>query len=89
MALELSEKAKIIEGFQRHKSDTASPEVQIALMTKRIQGLTDHFRSNKKDHHSRRGLMKIVGRRRRLLDYLRKQEPNSYRKLIADLGLRK
>ena len=81
-------KKDIIEKFQQHEGDTGSPEVQIALMTTRITELTEHFKTHKKDHHSRRGLLKLVGQRRALLNYLKKSDFNRYRKLIGDLGLR-
>ena len=85
------EKQAIIAKYATHEGDTGSPEVQIALLTKRIKSLTEHLKVNKKDHHSRRGLLLMVGQRRGLLDYLKKTDIESYRKLIADatLGLRK
>lgn len=89
MALETVQKQEIITGFQLHETDTGSPEVQIALLTERINGLTDHLRSNRQDHHSRRGLLKLVGRRRRLLAYLSDNNVERYRTTIARLGLRK
>jgi small subunit ribosomal protein S15 len=79
----------IIEEFGTHDSDTGSPEVQVALLTERINHLTEHLRSHKKDHHSRRGLLMMVGKRRRLLGYLRDQDVERYRSLIAKLGLRR
>ena len=82
-------KAEIIDQFRQHGTDTGSPEVQIALLTDRIQYLTDHFKTHEKDHHSRRGLLKIVGKRRSLLNYLRKKDVERYRKVITDLGIRK
>jgi small subunit ribosomal protein S15 len=82
-------KAKVIAEHQRAKGDTGSPEVQIALLTARINGLNDHFRVNVKDHHSRRGLLRMVSRRRKLLDYLKTRNTDSYRTLIEKLGLRK
>lgn len=82
------EKNDIIEKYQLHPNDRGSAPVQIALLTARINDLTDHFRKHKQDHHSRRGLLKMVGRRRRLLDYLRRTDLERYRELIADLGLR-
>ncbi len=82
-------KAEVVEQFQRTKGDTGSPEVQVALLTARITVLTDHFKSHKKDHHSRRGLLSMVSRRRKLLDYLKDRKPDSYRQLIEKLGLRK
>ncbi len=89
MPLEPERKTEIIEKFRRHETDTGSPEVQIAILTDRINQLTQHFEVHKKDHHSRRGLMKLVGQRRRLLDYLKSKDINRYRVLIQDLGLRK
>ncbi|HTR02501.1 MAG TPA: 30S ribosomal protein S15 [Thermoanaerobaculia bacterium] len=84
-----SGKTKIVEQYRTHDSDTGSPEVQVALLTNRIAYLTEHFQSNAKDHHSRRGLLKMVGRRRRLLEYLRSENADRYHKLIERLGLRK
>jgi small subunit ribosomal protein S15 len=89
MALEAVHKQEIITGFRLHETDTGSPEVQIALLTERINELTDHLRSNRHDHHSRRGLLQMVGRRRRLLAYLSKNNVERYRSTIARLGLRK
>ncbi len=83
------EKTKIIEKFKQHEGDTGSPEVQVALLTDRISHLTEHFKTHKKDNHSRRGLLKMVGNRRSLLDYLKKTNVDRYKKLIKDLGLRK
>jgi small subunit ribosomal protein S15 len=82
-------KQNTIERFKRHEVDTGSPEVQIALLTERITNLTEHLKTHKKDHHSRRGLLVMVGRRRRLLNYLKNQDINSYRDLIKQLGIRK
>jgi len=82
-------KQEIIDKYKRHEGDTGSPEVQIALLTERITYLTDHFKTHKKDHHSRRGLLKMVGQRRRLLDYLFKQDIERYRTIIQSLGLRR
>jgi len=82
-------KSEIIEKYKVHSSDTGSSEVQIALLTDRIHYLTDHFKTHKKDHHSRQGLLKLVGQRRSLLDYLRKKDINKYRTLIQELGIRK
>lgn len=82
-------KKEIISSFKRHDSDTGSPEVQIAILTERINYLTDHFKVHKKDHHSRRGLLKIVGQRRRLLDYLKKKDVERYRTIIERLGIRR
>lgn len=89
MALLKDRKQEIVSKFARGEGDTGSPEVQIALLSARIQYLTDHFKTHGKDHHSRRGLLKIVGRRRRLLDYLKKKDPNRYKVIIEELGLRK
>lgn len=83
------EKTDIISQYRTHDSDTGSPEVQIALLSNRITYLTDHFKSHAKDHHSRRGLLKLVGRRRRLLDYLKKTDVERYRTIIDKLGIRK
>jgi small subunit ribosomal protein S15 len=82
-------KQEIIEKFKAHDSDTGSPEVQIALLSERITYLTEHFRTHKKDHHSRRGLLKIVGQRRRLLDYLKSKDVERYRTVIKELGIRR
>jgi len=89
MALTLEAKKSVVEQYRTHESDTGSPEVQIALLTERINGLTDHFRANAKDHHSRRGLLMLVGKRRALLDYLRRSDIERYRSIIKRLGLRK
>ncbi len=89
MTITKEEKTRLIKKYQVHEGDTGSPEVQIALLTERINGLTSHFEMHKKDHHSRRGLLKMVGRRRALLNYLRKKDIERYRKVISDLGLRK
>jgi small subunit ribosomal protein S15 len=89
MALDTTNKAQIVKDFQRAQGDTGSPEVQVALLTARINGLTDHFKANAKDHHSRRGLLKMVSQRRKLLDYLKGNNADSYRNLIERLGLRK
>ena len=89
MAVTVAEKAKVIADNQRAKGDTGSPEVQVALLTARINGLNEHFRVNVKDHHSRRGLLSMVSRRRKLLDYLKSRNTDSYRSLIEKLGLRK
>jgi small subunit ribosomal protein S15 len=89
MAVTVQEKAKVIAAHQRAKGDTGSPEVQIALLTARINGLNDHFKVNVKDHHSRRGLLRMVSRRRKLLDYLKTRNAETYRELIDKLGLRK
>ncbi len=82
-------KAEIIKEYGRTPNDTGSPEVQVALLTERINVLTEHLKENKKDHHSRRGLLKMVGKRRGLLDYLKRTDLEGYRALIAKLGLRK
>jgi len=82
-------KTSIIGDNRLHDSDTGSPEVQIALLSKRITDLTDHFKTHKKDHHSRRGLLMLVGQRRRLLDYLKRKDVNRYKNLIDKLGIRK
>ena len=82
-------KAEIIKKYGRTPNDTGSPEVQVALLTERINVLTEHLKENKKDHHSRRGLLKMVGKRRGLLDYLKKNDLEGYRALIAKLGIRK
>ncbi len=89
MALQREQKESIISQFRMHTEDTGSPEVQIALLTERIQGLTDHLRTHKHDFHSRRGLLKLVGQRRRLLAYLADKDIERYRATIARLGLRK
>lgn len=83
------QKAQLVGSYQRAKGDTGSPEVQIALLTARINGLNDHFKENLKDHHSRRGLLRMVSRRRKLLDYLKRCNADSYKSLIEKLGLRK
>lgn len=89
MVLMSEQKQKIIKEFQLHPNDTGSPEVQIAILTKRIEYLTEHFKVHKKDFHSRRGLLKLVGQRRRLLNYLKEKDVERYRRLIQRLGLRK
>ena len=89
MSLEADAKQGVIEKFRTHESDTGSPEVQVALLTQRIVTLTGHFRIHKKDHHSRRGLLQLVSQRRRLLNYLKKRDMERYRKVVADLGLRR
>lgn len=89
MVLSTEEKKGIIDKFKRFDGDTGSPEVQIALLTARINHLTEHFNEHKKDYHSRRGLLMLVGQRRRLLDYLKDQDVKRYRDLIKELGLRK
>lgn len=82
-------KSEIIEEYKLHDHDTGSPEVQVALLTDRIAELTEHFKTHGKDHHSRRGLLKLVGRRRRLLDYMKRKDVERYREVIQRLGLRK
>lgn len=89
MALTKERKTGIVTEHRRHDRDTGSTEVQIALLTNRIGGLTEHFKAHKKDHHSRRGLLQMVSRRRRLLDYLRKTDAARYQRVLAALGLRK
>ena len=89
MPVTVEQKAHIITEHQRVKGDTGSPEVQVALLTARINGLTDHFKAHVKDHHSRRGLLKMVSQRRKLLDYLKRSNVEKYRALIDRLGLRK
>ena len=87
--LATEKKQEIINAFRSHDSDTGSPEVQIAILTERITYLTEHFKIHKKDHHSRRGLLKLVGQRRRLLDYLKGKELDRYKKVIERLGIRR
>lgn len=89
MAVTVAQKAEIIQNYQRAAADTGSPEVQVALLTARINDLTEHFKVNTKDHHSRRGLLKMVSRRRKLLDYLKRTNLEGYKTLIDRLGLRK
>lgn len=88
MALTKDKKVAVIGEYKTHASDTGSPEVQVALLSERINYLTEHFKSHAKDHHSRRGLLKMVSRRRKLLDYLKGTNPSSYKALIERLGLR-
>lgn len=85
----MAEKAATIEAYRLHETDTGSPEVQVALLSERISHLTEHLKLNKHDHHSRRGLMVLIGRRRRLLDYVRDNDVERYRELIGRLGLRR
>ena len=85
----MASKSDVIDGNRRHDTDTGSPEVQVALLTNRINHLTEHLKSHQKDHHSRRGLLMMVGRRRRMLDYLKATDIERYRALIATLGLRR
>ncbi|MFT7625727.1 MAG: small subunit ribosomal protein S15 [Myxococcota bacterium] len=89
MAMLSARKREIIEEFKTHEGDTGSPEVQIALLTERINYLTSHFKTHHKDHHSRRGLLKLVGQRRRLLDYVKSRDIARYRKIIGALDIRK
>ena len=89
MTLTEDRKQEIIQGFRVHDTDTGSPEVQIALLSERISYLTEHFKVHKKDHHSRRGLLKLVGQRRRLLNYLESKDVNRYREVISRLGIRR
>jgi small subunit ribosomal protein S15 len=89
MSISTSQKAQILQDYQRAKADTGSPEVQVALLTSRINDLTGHFKDHVKDHHSRRGLLRMVSRRRKLLDYLRRSDRDRYRTLLDRLGLRK
>ena len=89
MAVTTADKAKLVQTHQRKSDDTGSSEVQVALLTARINGLTDHFKSHVKDHHSRRGLLRMVSQRRKMLDYLKRTDVDNYRKLIEQLGLRK
>jgi small subunit ribosomal protein S15 len=89
MSLETVAKARVISQYKLHDTDTGSPEVQVALLSQRIEYLTEHFKTHKKDHHSRRGLLKMVGKRRRLLDFLKKSDVERYRKVVTSLNLRK
>ena len=89
MALSADEKAKTILDYKLHEKDSGSARVQVALITARLGNLQGHFKNNEKDYHSRRGLLKLVGKRRRLLDYIKKQDVNEYRQLIEQLGIRK
>ena len=89
MTMSKDQKSGIIGRFRLHESDSGSPEVQVALLTERINYLTEHFKTHKKDHHSRRGRLQLVGRRRRLLDYLKANKADRYKSLIKELGLRK
>ncbi|MDO9694708.1 MAG: 30S ribosomal protein S15 [Candidatus Latescibacteria bacterium] len=88
MAMNKDQKDQVITQFRKHESDSGSPEVQIALLTARINHLTEHFKTHKKDFHSRRGLLKMVGQRKRLLNYLKRKDLESYRSLIKELGIR-
>ena len=89
MTLSKTQKTKVITEYKTHESDTGSPDVQIAILSERISYLTEHFKTHAKDHHSRRGLMMLVGQRRRLLDYLKSKDVQRYRGLIEKLGIRK
>ena len=89
MAFPKERKSEIIDSYRTHDSDTGSPEVQVAILSERIRYLTDHFKTHAKDHHSRRGLLKLVGQRRRLLDYLKRKDTERYADLIKRLGIRK
>jgi len=89
MAVLSERKAAVVQQFRTHETDTGSPEVQVALLTNRIAYLTEHFKVHRKDHHSRRGLLKLVGQRRRLLDYLKRNDFQSYKAVIERLGIRK
>jgi small subunit ribosomal protein S15 len=89
VALNKDKKTALIGSYRTHESDTGSPEVQVALLSERITYLTEHFKTHAKDHHSRRGLLKLVGQRRRLLDYLKSKDSERYAELISRLGLRK
>jgi small subunit ribosomal protein S15 len=89
MSIEPAKTQEILQRYRRHDADTGSPEVQIALLSERIANLTEHFKTHKKDHHSRRGLLHLVSLRRRLLNYLKREDVERYKKLIEQLGLRK
>ena len=89
MALTKDRKTEVIGSYRTHDSDTGSPEVQVAILSERISYLTEHFKSHAKDHHSRRGLLKLVGQRRRLVDYLKQKDAERYADLIRKLGIRK
>ena len=89
MAFDLARKTDLIHDYRTHDADTGSPEVQIAILTRRVEQLTDHFRSHAKDYHSRLGLIKMVGKRRRLLDYLKRKDFERYQRIITRLGIRK
>ena len=88
MAFDKAIKAEVIQKYKKHEKDSGSPEVQIAVLTERIRHLTEHFKNHKKDHHSRRGLLKMVGRRKRLLNYVKTKDIEGYRALIKELGIR-
>lgn len=89
MAFAVEQKSQIISKYRIHKSDSGSPEVQVALLSQRISQLTEHFKTHKKDHHSRRGLLSMVARRRKLLNYLKDRNPERYKTLIQSLGIRR
>ncbi|MSO50360.1 MAG: 30S ribosomal protein S15 [Acidobacteria bacterium] len=89
MVLSKDRKTEVISTYKTHEGDTGSPEVQVAILSERITYLTEHFKTHAKDHHSRRGLLKMVGQRRRLLDYVRREDPARYADLIKRLGIRK
>jgi small subunit ribosomal protein S15 len=89
MVMQVAQKAQVVKQYQRAANDTGSPEVQIALLTERINGLSEHFKAHVKDFHSRRGLLKLVSQRRKLLDYLKSKDVDTYRSVIERLGLRK
>ncbi len=89
MSLDKEKKQEIIKEFKLHENDTGSPEVQIAIISKRMNSLSSHFQTHKKDHHSRRGLLRLVGQRRSLLDYLKRENKGRYEKIIGQLGIRK
>ena len=89
MPVPTDRKKTLIEGYRLHESDSGSPEVQIALLTERINGLTEHFKLHTKDHHSRRGLLRLIGKRRALINYLKGKDPGRYRQVIERLGLRR
>jgi small subunit ribosomal protein S15 len=89
LSLTRDKKITIVDAYRTHTTDTGSPEVQIAILSERISYLTDHFKTHAKDHHSRRGLLKMVGKRRRLLDYLKAKDVNRYRTVVERLGMRK
>ena len=89
MSLQVAQKAQVVKQYQRAGNDTGSPEVQVALLTERINGLTEHFKAHVKDFHSRRGLLKMVSQRRKMLDYLKRNDADKYRSVIERLGLRK
>ena len=89
MSIEPQRKTEVVEQYARSKGDTGSPEVQVAILTERINNLTEHFKEHKKDNHSRRGLLKMVSQRRKLLDYVRSKEEQRYKDLISSLGLRR